>query len=70
MCAQRLAGHYAYLPDIIETLREMRKSLELDSEQRHRIAGGLAKLVTDHGSFAEGVLGRRLMELANDFANE
>jgi len=69
--AQQAPRSYAYLPEIIETLEEMRGSLCLGDEQRHHIAEGLIRLVTENGSWAiKSVLGRRLMELANDFANE
>jgi hypothetical protein len=68
--ARQAPDSYAFLPEIIDSLTAMERSLDLDVERRSRMAGALERLVTEDFAFSEGSLGRALLRVANDFASE
>lgn len=60
---------YAFLPEIIESLKAMQRGSTMTSGERERLAGGLGRLVTEDFAFSEGPLGTMLLELAEQFAS-
>ena len=67
--AARNPDSYAYLPEIIESLRSMLDGDTMSQRDRERLAGGLGRLVTDDFAFSESHLGTKLLELADQFAS-
>lgn len=57
------------LPDIIATLKDIKKRLDegtLDSTKANDIAAGLGRLVTDSYDFSESHLGTTLLEYTSE----
>ncbi len=68
--AGTVPGAYAFLPEIIESLKAMQSSSTMTSAERERLAGSLGRLVTEDYAFSESPLGTRLLELADQFASQ
>jgi hypothetical protein len=62
-------GAYAFLPEIIESLKAMQSGSTMTSGERERLAGSLGRLITEDFTFSEGPLGSMLLELAEQFAS-
>ena len=62
------SGSYAFLPDIVDTLKAMRAKKQATKESRELLSRGLGRLVLDSIKFAESDLGGRILGFANDFA--
>lgn len=56
-----------FLPEIIQSLEAMADSTEAPRDRRVRMAGALARLVTEDFTFSESALGGEILELTNDF---
>jgi hypothetical protein len=67
--ASTAPGAYAFLPEIIESLKAMQSGSTMTSGERERLAGSLGRLVTEDFAFSEGPLGTMLLELAEQFAS-
>ena len=61
---------YPFLPEIIQTLRVMKNSPDLEPDRRRRIAGALGRLILESAEFGESELGGKLLELAQRYADE
>ncbi len=58
-----------YLPEIIESLEEMDRSMDAPRERRRKMAGAVGRLVTEDFGFSESALGGEVLQLAEDFAS-
>lgn len=58
---------YPFLPEIIESLENMKKNLNVIRERRERIAGALGRIITEDYKFSKSILGDRLLQIANEF---
>ena len=63
-------GAYAFLPEIVESLKAMQSGSTMTPAERERLAGSLGRLVTEDLAFSEGPLGTVLLELAEQFASQ
>jgi hypothetical protein len=68
--ASTVPGSYAFLPEIIASLKAMQSRSTMTSGERERLAGSLGRLVTEDSAFSEGPLGTMLLELAEQFASQ
>ncbi len=65
---------YPYMPEIIEylelfqeILRTGKRHAQFDSESRKRLLSGFGKLVLDNVDFYESEMGRRILDVGNEF---
>ncbi len=58
---------YPFLPEIIESLENMKKNLNVNRERRERMAGALGRIITEDFNFSESELGSKLLKVVNDF---
>ena len=65
--ALKVPGSYPFLPEIIESLENMKKKLNESRDRRERMAGGLGRLVTEDFDFSESELGTKLLKIADEF---
>ena len=67
--AQAEPDSYGFLPDIIELLEVMRKSIDVPGIERGKFAESLGRLVIEDFAFTNSPLGDALLGLAHDFDN-
>ena len=58
---------FPFLPEIIESLENMKKNLDESRERKERMAGALGRLVTEDFNFSESELGTKILQIADDF---
>jgi len=62
------ADHYAFLPEIKETVERMIADQNAPSDIRERHAAALGRLVMEDFNFTESELGGRLLALSDSYA--
>jgi hypothetical protein len=60
-------GSFPFLPEIIESLENMQKNLNVSRDRKEKMAGALGRLVTEDFNFSESELGNKLLKIADDF---
>jgi hypothetical protein len=58
---------FPFLPEIIESLENMQKNLNVSRDRKEKMAGALGRLVTEDFNFSESELGNKILQIADDF---
>jgi len=62
------SGSYGYLPEIIENLENMKQRIDADNKAKDSLIGAIGYLVTDSIIFSESKIGKRILDIINDFS--